>query len=389
MRKILALAILAILAVDLLVGCVPRTSPSAMHGPAAPSTTGDGTSDAGGGGNISPEKQLSVDEIESVIKDLRYTITPVLFRMEDYGVTYDQALKVFKEKKYPKPEEAAHHLIDVLEKMFSEPDVAVYSILKQVRFVAFAAGACHDLKNADKDGSAFNLDPIEVCISVSRLRTKVTHLTEQSEVLALAIHELSHRAGASEEEAQAVQFMVLQQFGSATPESMNSAFDALLDSPHWELGSFKKQLLAKDPNSIPELCLNIGENFRDLDRIYTKKTADANTLGVMFERPIALRVLRAARDQSLELEGFCSDLYHDTFMVQDAGFDPAKPFPISVFHPDEGTKTPSTMRAEDGLERFVDPKDWESALYVFEQLEKSHQHYDELRKEEDEIRSKK
>lgn len=379
MKLKLNLLIAIIGGVYLLVACEPKnglreanTPPPVLGAPVA-----QGTATQGGGGDLPPQKEVSIEELKALIKDLKLTIEPVLYRMEAYGVTYSQALKVFNDAKNPKPEESAKNLVTALDKMFKAENAPVYAELERIKFVAHSEGACHDLKNEDKDGSAFNKNPNEICLSVPRLQKKVDHQSELSEVLSLAIHELSHRVKATEEEAQAIQFMVLKQFGSATPESFTEVFSNGIDnSPNiWRFTGEEKTFQEKDSSLLPALCARIGENAVEINKIINKKSNDANAIGVMFERPNLLRALKAASLQSQFLMGFCDNFYQDSFaqMLIDKGFDPEKPFPVSFLN--DGEPNPLQLTPQDGQLVFVKPSDWKAALFTYREVKKNMDKY--------------
>jgi len=364
-------------------GTGPATSATAST---APPTAGGaplssaGTSDRGGGGNLPTAKALSAEEILGVIKNIKITMEPVLFRLEAYGITHDQALKVFKEAGYPEPELSAKRLLSVLAKMFGGREPAVYPLFRKLRFVGVVDGPCHDLQNGDRDGSAFNSDPNEICLSVPRLQKKVDHLSELSEILALAIHEISHRVGATEEEAQSIQFVILKQFGASTPESFNSAFlSAFYNTPTvWGFTS-PNAFLEKSSASIPALCAEIGENWAKLRSVMERKSADANTIGIMTERADAFRALKAAVLQSEFLHGFCDNDYQGSYeqTLIDRKIDPKKPFPISVLN-EWGENSPLTLKPEDGQLTFVKPGDCEAASFIYKEIRKSMDRYFDL-----------
>ena len=353
---------------------VPATLP-----PFTQSTSAEGTSSQGGGGDIPANKQVSADELSKIVNDLKFTIEPILFRMEAYGVSFDQALKVFKENNYPKPELAAKNLTSALNKMFGKSD-AIYPVLKKINFEALTDGPCHDLQNEDKDGSAFSKSPNQICISISRLQKKVDHFSELSQIFALAIHELSHRVDATEDEAQAIQFMVLKQFGSATPETFNVVFDSGTDTVlhAWMFTGEDKTFKEKLPDSIPNLCVHIGENATQLKGLLSQKKNYADSIGVMFESPKAFRSLKAAAEQSLYLTGFCGDFSFEdqSIWVAQKGFDPKKPFPVSLFN--DGEPNPLSTTPEDGKLLLVKANDWVAALALYQQIQKNINRYIDL-----------
>lgn len=107
---------------------------------------------------------------------------------------------------------------------------------------------CTDLKYMDKDGSAFNKDPSQICLNKKSIQEKVTRTTGMILATSLIGHELVHRMGGNEEEADFFQLAIQRSMGPG--------------SPHRLLGTLRDPYIQ---SVIPEL----KNRFINLDKITT------------------------------------------------------------------------------------------------------------------------
>jgi hypothetical protein len=81
----------------------------------------------------------------------------------------------------------------------------IFEILKSTKIEVRMNETCYDANNEAWDGSIYATQPNAICISAFNLASKINSRYLASETLALLVHELSHLAGTTEEEAQEIQ----------------------------------------------------------------------------------------------------------------------------------------------------------------------------------------
>ena len=155
----------------------------------------------GGGTDAAIARRLTIHELRSLAKDIKAHLLPVL--------NYQEQLA--KGRVYPEPMRSSRLqnqvrisgklLRSVQAKLFPETGRDAFHELANLDFKLRENGPCVDLQFHDKDATAFNADPREICLSAKRLLRKLTTANVMTELLAVAGHELAHRMGADEPEA--------------------------------------------------------------------------------------------------------------------------------------------------------------------------------------------
>jgi|GEM_PF-3612980 len=166
-----------------------------------PQPRDQGTVDGGGGNVGGTYSNVSDKDIIDIVEKLPSILKYVFYAHEGFITPY-------LENK-PNISEA---LKSVYEKLYSNKKSDVFVILEKLKFIAKADGPCKDLNFKEKDGSAFNADKNEICISIPRIKTKIYKSSLLAEVTGLAAHEVSHRVGSNESEATALQEAVVDSF---------------------------------------------------------------------------------------------------------------------------------------------------------------------------------
>jgi len=162
-----------------------------------------GTVDGGGGGDIEIKKeaQVSEKEIEYVINKLSRIMKFVFYFHEMYQVDH-----------FGRRVEMDPVLVSAYKIIFQYKFKDIYKTLEKIKFTPRRNQPCQDLAFNDRDGSAFNEDKTEICLSVERIKSKVNESNFVTEIVALAGHEVAHRMGANEPEAKAFQKAIEKSF---------------------------------------------------------------------------------------------------------------------------------------------------------------------------------
>lgn len=197
----------------IIVSCTKPGQPSVAGTPQSPAptipetTTGSpqprdqGTVDGGGGDVAGTYSQVSDKDIGEIIEKLPLILRYVFYAHEGYLTPYLEN----------KPN-ISDSLKSVYELLYANKSSDLFIILKNLKFVGKGDGPCKDLNHSDKDGSAFNADSNEICISIPRIKSKILKSSLLAEITGLAAHEVSHRMGASEQQATALQEAVVTSF---------------------------------------------------------------------------------------------------------------------------------------------------------------------------------
>lgn len=328
----------------------------------------------GGGGNAGLTESVSEKEIAELIQTLPLYLPPILYTLENYNHGKSELIQsYFESHQYTDPKKATSLLISVLKKIYKTD--AIYSELRNVTFKPKMEGACKDLQNEDKDGSAFNEEKNEICLSVPRLKKRVNNLSLLVESLALAIHELSHRLGATEPEAQIIQYVVVSTFQLISKSSFNIISDRL--DPLEEIkfaDEYENIFKAKQQQDTIKICTQFGKYSESLRLLILQKSIYAKSLGFQTYRPMALRALKGAQLQLRFLLGFCEEIerYGDvSFVLEQAGYPPGMRFPLTALNSYESFWDGIIPGKNDGFAILGKFNDWDAALFNYQEFLKN------------------
>ena len=235
--------------------------------------------------------------------------------------------------------------------------------------------ACKDLQNEDKDGSAFNEEKNEICLSVPRLQKRVNNLSLFVESLALAIHELSHRLGATEPEAQIIQYVVISSFHLISPNSFGFISD-LLD-PIEEINfayEYESVFKARQTQDMIKICTRFGKYSETLRLLIIQKSIYAKSLGFQTYRPAAMKALKGAQLQLRFLLGFCEEIDRNSdvgFVLKQAGYQPGMKFPLVALKSYESFWDGIIPGENDGFAILGNVNDWDAALFNYQEFLKN------------------
>lgn len=338
----------------------------------------------GGGGNAGLTEPVSEKEIAKLILSLPFYLPPILYTLENYNHGKSELIQpYFKSHQYPDPKKATFLLISVLKKIF-EAD-AIYVELKKITFKPNLEDACKDLQNEDKDGSAFNEEKNEICLSVPRLQKRVNNLSLLVETLALAIHELSHRLGATEPEAQIIQYVVNSSFQLISPNSYDFISDQL--DPLKEINfayQYESVFKAQQQQDMIKICTQFGKYSESLRLLVLQKSIYAKSLGFQTYRPAALKALKGAQLQLRFLLGFCEEIdrYSDVdFVLEQAGYPPGMKFPLVALKSYESFWDGIIPGENDGFAILGKVNDWDAALFNYQEFLKNIKRIEKLQRE--------
>lgn len=107
-----------------------------------------------------------------------------------------------------------------------QPDfpISIIDIIKTTTITPERDGPCYDQDGQEKDGSV-DIENKNICISTFRLGNKLTLETIRPRLLALLSHEYSHFTGTGEDEAIAIQKLVLKKLARGSTEKAKELID--------------------------------------------------------------------------------------------------------------------------------------------------------------------
>ncbi len=109
----------------------------------------------------------------------------------------------------------------------SSPDV--FEVLEKTPVELRMSEPCYDKSGVAWDGSAYATQADAICLSPFRMAPKLSYLNYHYETVALIIHELSHKVGANESEAQAIQQRAIEELHQSNFNVVLSSLTALGD----------------------------------------------------------------------------------------------------------------------------------------------------------------
>ena len=150
----------------------------------------------GNGGDTAPPDLVSEDQVREVLSSARRTL-----------FSFFNAISFFKEHAdysyLKRPEYNA---------LLANPS-SIFGALQAARIHPNYGGACIDNSGQEADANSNQVpsgyDGPSICVSVFRLKAKLTQDNYRQQILALVAHEFAHRIGYTEEHAQALQLAVL------------------------------------------------------------------------------------------------------------------------------------------------------------------------------------
>lgn len=265
-----------------------------------------GGADGGGGGNTRSIVMTSRESLESIFELPQQIILPFLFFQEEESVIQEDVLTPDRIEHIAKY--SSINPVDLRKAMAllypMNGGKNVYDELKEVEFKLKAHGPCNDTRFNHRDASAFNADPREICISAERLMANVAAEDLVRELAALMGHELVHRMGGGEPEAEAFQDYIREHSVSGSPSRFLSGriFGSRFTVEQIRDGLNKLNVeMAKRAHSDPlAICMALTRLSSHVDDLL-----ESRDWGVSSLRPHASRDLRAAHFQIFQMLNYC------------------------------------------------------------------------------------
>jgi hypothetical protein len=165
----------------------------------------------GGGGGLIPQFPSNTGNTKFAVENLRQYMLPVFAQLELLAT-------VTKGSKDP--------YFQVIGRLFDTSSGSdIYQEFNSLKFVVYPD--CLDKNGDAQDAVAFPPKSDEICFDADRMAPKLEVAEEWAPLIALAIHELSHHLGYSENEAVMLQRMVNQSLSVRHIYNMKDSFDDL------------------------------------------------------------------------------------------------------------------------------------------------------------------
>lgn len=275
---------LILLGLGVLVGCAPKegstTGPdlSSPHNPSEVSSGGE----SGGGGSTLPKEKATPEKITENISNLKKFLPGVLYRFE---------WSANRDRRRTDLDSGQKKTLKLYSKLIkNEKGETVYQLLPTWNFVAKPFGACKDLHGSDSDASAFGEGSNDICFSVERLSQKLTSEEAQRSLIALAIHEISHRMGIGlllEDHADSV---MLQTEAEKTLPLLFSHHPSVikLDFVPVDVQSIAKMLDKNEDQT--QICMALSYLDSNVDRVFNDAVRVFN-FGIAYSPKIYWRLM--------------------------------------------------------------------------------------------------
>ncbi|RYZ66776.1 MAG: hypothetical protein EOP05_18635, partial [Proteobacteria bacterium] len=168
-----------------LAGCKQAAPTSSAVPNEAPTGQSEAGGIDGGGGGTLPANPISIYDVRKFVNEAKATLGPLI---QYHSRAYDPVIDhpAYGEKLFL----GTKNLSDVLW--------GTDLILEMEK-------PCYDGTGKEVDGSVHTANPNAICISAARIAPKLIKERAKTEILALIMHELGHKLGLNEAEAQDLQ----------------------------------------------------------------------------------------------------------------------------------------------------------------------------------------
>jgi hypothetical protein len=269
---------------------------------------------SGGGGTTVPDPSSAADIETAIQQDARLMIEAWLFRQEKNY--HEQTLEV--------------RMKNPLRKIF-DFSLSMHQIISRFRVEIRKDAPCLDSAKNPVDGSVFGRERDSICMSVFSMAPKLTKYNYKAEAFALLVHEYSHLAGTTEEEAVAIQKVALQDFSVRDPAELVNQAKNYLQAIDYKVIPYLNSWI-KEPtqpatwNRLETALLNNG--YQDVDaafeadgvRYLLVSRGDNSVHGAEFIRLCVLRALACSQDESIpqETRKLCAKDFENAFRGADS-----------------------------------------------------------------------
>lgn len=156
-----------------------------------------------GGGNTFPAGQLSAKDLREFVKDAHREL-PLLLNKLEVGLPYAEITNTSGEAA-----QFVQMISAIIKRVFPENSRDIFVIHREARYRFQTNGSCRDRAGNEVDASVYGVAENEICLSQNRLLRKLSWGNAATQLPALLAHELSHKLGTNEQEAETIQFMIL------------------------------------------------------------------------------------------------------------------------------------------------------------------------------------
>lgn len=209
---------------------------------------------SGGGGNLLPGEQASPAEVIYSIQQLKFELPyyfnglEILKGSSDVSGTFS-----YQGLEYSGVD------VSAVRHLFLDGSTTVFDILPGITFIIKEKGPCFDGNGNAVDASAVDGAPNEVCFSIDRIAPKLHKGQTHIPILALGVHEISHKLGANEGQAVAAQGAVLAWVGDRSYSDAQNYTRYLISVFDGQINSLQSILDRIDTSATTEQnCLSIG-----------------------------------------------------------------------------------------------------------------------------------
>jgi hypothetical protein len=216
---------------------------------------------SGGGGNVKNPSPVEESDILRAITDSRPLIEAHLRGVE--------SLSLLKHEIAPLG----------YRKLFSSK-IDIYALLDKVQIKIEASAPCYDLDGSAKDGAVYADTHNTICMSAFRFKEKLTKDNYESEIAALALHEISHLAEATEKEATGIQMFFLERTKGASLKYIDS----------WMRGNIENS--SDLTHQIYQITLDLREKKLDCGQLLIPSVNFGETTIGVIDYPAGLSMVR-------------------------------------------------------------------------------------------------
>lgn len=160
---------------------------------------------SGGGGGTLPAEEVDEKYLVDAVVKSRSVIDAFLKDIEGNLILFGN--------------ESPDLFVHAFEKLFKK-DHDIFELLPKVQIEINRNGPCFDFEGNPVDGSVKSRFENGICMSLPKLKEKLTYANYQGEIAALVLHEISHLMGADENEATTMQKYSIRFFTSTTPSDI-------------------------------------------------------------------------------------------------------------------------------------------------------------------------
>lgn len=291
----------------------------------------DGGQDLGGG-DLMDGEALSQKELETIVRHFEEHRVELFRSLQLTGLVSKRILATEPRLRGSLPAKERETLViqaALYERIFANGSVD--EALRGVRTELREDGPCYDRAGQERDGSIVARPPFRLCLSLSRLRSKLNRTNADIEVLALYLHEVSHLFGTTEEEATNLQALIRNlgpdfksyfSFLENGSGSLRSSLMALRDEVAELSAEANEESLCK---TLPRIAADLLEVFV-ANNVSSKKVVELSVDGTI-EFHAAVVIAGYTKD-------FCEENFSPGKLLRETKFHNRSQAPIAQLYPD-------------------------------------------------------